>query len=304
MSKSGKTIEDLSFIHHHQIQVGNGSIHLAEAGKKVKQTILFLHGYPEDWQEFEQLMFELKDEFHLLAIDLPGIGQTDLVTSGDKRSIAGVVNELFSSLDLEQIILAGHDVGGMVTFSFLKYFPEKILKAIIMNTAIPGIFPWEDIKRNPAIWHFSFFAVPNLPEELIAGKQRILFNYFYDTISANKNAIPESSRLHYAKAYDNPASLKTSLDWYRTFPQDEKDNGVNATNEVPVLYLRGDKEYADITKYTEGLRKSGLTKVAGKLIPGCGHFAPEEQPKKVAEAIYDFVYGQKIPVKAGKTSSL
>lgn len=284
------TKESLSnSLKHKQINVNGISIAMTEAGNEDNQTILFLHGYPETWIAFEAVMNELKDNFHLLAIDLPGIGKSDPITSSDKHSIAGLIRDLIESLNMKQIVLAGQDVGGMTTYAFLKLYPEKLFKAVIMNTAIPGAEPWNEVKRNPYIWHFAFFAIPSLPEKLIMGKQRILFDYFYDTLSANKDAIGEEKRNHYAEAYNKPSSLKTSLDWYRAFPQDEKDNSVNSSTDIPVLYLRGEKEYGDINKYIEGLKKSGLNNIRGKLIPDCGHFAPEEQPQQVAKAIHDFI---------------
>lgn len=276
-------------IDHRQIDVNGVSVHVAESGNPGLPTILFLHGYPENWRTFEKVMIQLKDVLHVVAIDLPGIGTSDVIASGDKRSIAKFVNDVADRLNYNKFILAGHDIGGMVTYAFLRLFPERLARAIIMNTAIPGIEPWEEVKRNPHIWHFAFYAVPSLPETLAMGKQRPLFDYFYDTLSANKTAIPETDRNEYANAYGKASSLKTSFDWYRAFVQDEKDNAPESSVEVPVLYLRGDKEFGDINNYASGFRKKGLVNIMSKLIPSCGHFACEEQPEAVAGAIQEFV---------------
>ena len=158
-----------------------------------------------------------------------------------------------------------------------------------MNTAIPGVNPWEEVKRNLYIWHFAFYSIPHLPETLIAGKQNVLFDYFYNILSASKNAITEQSRNAYAEAYKNAASLKTSFDWYRSFLQDEKDNADESSTDIPVLYLKGEKDFGDIEKYIHGFKESGVKNIKAGLIPGCGHFAPEEQPGKVAEAIHHFI---------------
>lgn len=276
-------------IHHEQVKVNDCSVHLATAGNKDHQPILFLHGYPETWRAFETVMDQLKDKYYVLAIDLPGVGNSDPIASSDKKHLAKFISAVIKALNVEKPVLAGHDVGGMITYSFIKLFPGMLSKAIIMDTAVPGIEPWEEVKRNPHIWHFAFYAVPSLPEALATGKQRLLFDYFYDTISANKNAISNDRRKEYAEAYGKPSSLKTGFDWYRAFAQDEKDNAGQWPVETPVLYIRGDKEYGDIQKYIDGFKKGGLQNVKGELIAGCGHFSPEEQPGKVARLIDDFI---------------
>lgn len=158
-----------------------------------------------------------------------------------------------------------------------------------MNTAIPGVEPWDEIKMNPYIWHFAFFALPELPESVFTGKQDLLFDYFFKSISANPDFLTSTKKESYVTAYESPTSLKTSFDWYRSFPQDEKDNSQPISVDIPVLYLRGAEEYGDITQYLEGFKKNGLNNIEGGLIPNSGHFAPEEAPEEVARAIDEFI---------------
>lgn len=274
---------------HQQIDVKGISIHLVESGNKSKQTILFLHGYPENWRAFENIMYILKNDYHLLAIDLPGIGKSEKITSSDKLSIAAFLNDLIEKLNLKNIILVGHDCGGMITYSFIRHFANKIAKAIITSTAVPAVEPWEEVKRNPHIWHFAFYAIPNLPESLIEGKQRLLFDYYFDSLTFIKDAFSVDKRKSYADAYANPLSLKTSFDWYRAFPKDEKDNANYIEVNIPVLYLKGDKDFGDIKNYVEGFKKSGLKNITGESIANSGHFTFEEQPYEVAIALDSFI---------------
>ncbi|HEY9256943.1 alpha/beta hydrolase [Chitinophaga sp.] len=274
---------------HNQIMVNGISTHLIEIGNKDKQPVLFLHGYPENWMEFEQVMILLQEEYYLLAIDLPGIGKTEEITATDKRTIADFVKALIEILALKDVVLVGHDVGGMISYAFIRHFSRYLSKAVIICTAIPGVAPWEDVKRNPYIWHFAFFAVPELPEKLIQGKQNLLFDYFYNTISANKDAISTDKRKRYSAAYSSPVALSTSLGWYRSFYQDEKENAKNTTVEIPVLYLKGAKDSGNIDDYMEGFKASGLTNIRGVKIAESGHFAPEEQPETVSKAIAGFI---------------
>ncbi|MBS0031623.1 alpha/beta fold hydrolase [Chitinophaga sp. 22321] len=269
---------------------GGITVHYLEAGHQNNPTLLLCHGYPETAVAFIPLMNLLRDKFHLVAPDLPGIGESGKIDSADKLTIASFLNEFLKTLKLNKPAVIGHDIGGMIVYSLLRHFPDSISHAVIMNTVIPGLSPWEEVKKNPHIWHFAFYSVPELPETLIDGHQQQLFDYFYDTLSFNKNAIPTEKRQQYVMAYQSPASLKTSLDWYRGFSKDEKDNSGLMPTTVPVLYIRGAKEPGNtIADYADGLKKSGVHHVTSKLIDNSGHFSPEEQPAAVANVINEFL---------------
>jgi pimeloyl-ACP methyl ester carboxylesterase len=276
-------------IQHARMIVNDIPIHIVQAGNNNRQAIFFLHGYPENCMAFEQVIGLLRDEYHVLAIDLPGIGGSGKIDSSDKKTIARLISDVIRQLELKNIILAGHDVGGMVAYSLLRYFPENLSKVIIMNTAIPGVDPWEKVKENPHLWHFAFYSIPFLPETLATGNQRALFDYFYDNLSANKNAITENKRDLYVASYLDPTSLTTSFDWYRAFSRDENDNTGYKPIDIPVLYIRGEKDFGDIRQYIDGLKKSGVKHVTGKLIPGSLHFSPEESPQELVREIIRFI---------------
>lgn len=101
------------------------------------------------------------------------------------------------------------------------------------------------------------------------------------------------SRAVYADAYSTPAALSTSFDWYRAFPEDARVNAAFASGPdriaTPLLYLRGEREGGTLATYLDGLRAAGIEHVEGALIPGSGHFAPEEAPAVVWEHISAFI---------------
>ena len=227
-----------------------------------------------------------------MAFDLPGVGRsTGLPRAHDKRTLAGIVRRLADELALTGVSLIGHDVGAQIVYACLRTWPAGIRKAVLMNIVIPGIDPWDEVKRNPAIWHFAFHAVPDLPEAMVAENQRRYFDYFFDTLSASRGGVDDASRRAHAVAYARPESLTAGFEWYRVFPQDEKDNAAGKEGEVPipVLYLRGRQERGDLERHVKGLRESGLRDVRGALIPDSGHFSPEEQPEAVSRALREFL---------------
>ena len=280
-----------AWIRHRVIGEGTAT-HLAEAGPSEKPTVVLLHGWPQSWAAFSRVMLSLRTEAHTIALDLPGIGgSTTPLARNDKRAIAQHLHGVIESLGLSHVTLVGHDVGGMVVYAYLHAYPGELERAAILNVAIPGVAPWDDVVRNPHIWHFAFHTVPQLPEELVSGRQMEYFRYFYNTISATPDGVSLQDRPTYVDAYSLPEALHTGFEWYRAFPQDAKDNEAVRGDVVrtPVLYVRGDHDAGTMEPYLQGLRENGLENLQGKVIPNCGHFSPDEQPELVAAALREFM---------------
>jgi pimeloyl-ACP methyl ester carboxylesterase len=276
----------------HDLQAEGITINLVEGGDPDHPAVLFLHGWPESKIAWKQVMLRLLPEMHVLAVDLPGIGgSVQRPRAYDKHTLAVYIRGVINTLGLSGVTLAGHDVGGQIVYAYLHAYPGELKRAVIMNVVVPGIDPWSEVRHNPYIWHFGFHAIPNLPEALVSGNEAVYFDYFYNALLANSDAIDRTTRDAYAQAYSRPDALRTGFDWYRAFPQDEKDNTATRSEPVdtPVLYLRGEQEGGMLDRYLEGFRNGGLRNIRGQLIPGSGHFAPEEQPEAVAAALREFI---------------
>jgi pimeloyl-ACP methyl ester carboxylesterase len=275
------------------VRVDTAAIHVVESGTAGKPVVVFLHGWPQNAHAFEFIMREAGDSIHAVAIDLPGIGRSTGSDGGDKRSIALKVRTLIRMLGLKRVTLVGHDVGGQVVFSYLTNFVDELEQAVIMDVAVPGIAPWDEVIRNPNLWHFAFHDVPKLPEQLIAGRQAAYFDWFFNAIAKRPSAISPKARREYAAGYETPEALTAGLEWYRAFDRDARENRSFAMSprktSIPALYLRGADESGNIEEYVAGLRAAGLSTIVGTTIPNCGHFSPEEQPRAVWKAISEFI---------------
>jgi pimeloyl-ACP methyl ester carboxylesterase len=211
-------------------------------------------------------------------------------TDGSKRQLAATVHGLIDTMDLHNVTLVGQDVGRMVTYAYLRTFSD-LRRAVIMDVVIPGIDPWEQVLRNPYLWHFAFHSIPELPEKLVQGHQGEYFDYFYDAISADPSKITAEARAVYAQAYATNSALTAGFNWYRTVPQDAAANK-EANSQAPMatrlLYLRGEKEGGHLVDYLDGLRSAGMTHVDHAVVPNAGHFTQEESPEDTWRLIADF----------------
>lgn len=280
-------------LRHEQVNVEGVSIHVVQGGRSEQPSMLFLHGWPESWVLYEDVMAGLSDTTHVVAIDLPAIGLSEGAPKGnDKRTLARYVKGVIQALGLKDVTLVGHDCGGMVAYAYVKAYPDDLKSAVIMNTVIPGVEPWKAVISNPYIWHFAFHSIPELPEQMVMGREDMYFDYFFNILAGPKD-VSEELRERFTYAYCRSEALHTGFEWYRAFRQDVKDNAANKDKvvDIPVLYLRGDHENADIETYLKGLRDNGLKHVEGQIIPDSGHFSPSENPEAVVEALRKFVAG-------------
>jgi pimeloyl-ACP methyl ester carboxylesterase len=285
-------------IRHRQVTAGDVSIHVAEAGPGQGPAYLFVHGWPESWRTWQDLMVLAGETSRVLAIDLPGIGRSQPdTTNGSKLAIARVLHHLIQALDLTDadLTLVGHDIGGMVVYAYLREF-AGLPRAVIMDVPVPGVEPWDDFVRQPFLWHFALHAVPGLPEVLTEGRHEAYFGYFYDLLSAHPGIPDDSSRAEQAQAYAAPAAMSTGFSWYRAFAADVADNARTAPGApvtTPLLYLRGSRERGGyIGPYADGFRRAGVTHVDSALIDGAGHFPQEEATAHTWAAISGFARGR------------
>jgi pimeloyl-ACP methyl ester carboxylesterase len=286
----------MSNFHFRQVAVGDMSLHVAELGDPQGRPVVFLHGWPQSWASWRQVMELAAPDCRSVAIDLPGVGQS----SGgagikSKRELAAIVHRLVGKLGLDRPVIVGHDVGGMTAYAYLRDYQDAA-GVVIINVAIPGLDPWEEVIRNPYLWHFAFHAIPALPELLTQGHQGPYFDFFFDALAAEPGRITPDARATYARAYATDAALSSGFGFYRAFPQDVQDNVANSgvAIDMPVLYVRGAAGYGDIDSYAHGLRAAGVRHLTTSVIPNAGHFIAEEQPAELWRHIHRFITGPRV----------
>jgi pimeloyl-ACP methyl ester carboxylesterase len=280
------------------IKLGNGfvsdtasvngtTIHYVRGG--TGPVVILVHGFPEDWYEWHEILPRLSKKFTVIAVDLRGIGGSKATLAGyEKANMAEDIHQLILRLKLEHVYIVGHDIGGMVAYAFLRSHPEETRGTMIIDVGLPGISPWEEDKVNPVLWHFGFHQMPKLPEQLIAGRQFIYFREaFFDRFSLNNKAITDDEVTHCANSYGAPEQLRAGLEFYRAFPADEKFNAAQQSRlDVPIVLAGADHSVApNIPRIAESLRKNGCSNISIEVIANSGHYVAEEHPEIVAGLI-------------------
>jgi pimeloyl-ACP methyl ester carboxylesterase len=263
-------------------RVNGTSLHYVRGGSG--PAIILLHGFPEDWYEYHRVMPRLAKQFTVVAVDLRGIGVSVATSDGyDAANMAEDVHQLAEHLHLQHVYIVGHDIGGMVAYAFVRRYPETIRGVMLLDAPVPGVGPWDAVKANPIIWHIHFQQTPDLPEQLIAGREAIYFRHFLDS-----GTFSDADVARYARAYAAPEHLRALLEIYRAFPANEKFNAAQRSAiSVPLVLAPGENSPFEklMPGFAEALQGHGCAHVKIEVIKNSVHYVADEQPEAVAQLI-------------------
>ena len=131
-------------------------------GKKV--PLVLLHGFLESSSIWDEIVKELTKERQVICIDLPGHGKSEgLAKVHSMKIMAQAVREVLNELEIQEVSIAGHSMGGYVSLEFLKIFP-MILKSIMLINSTP----LEDTVEKQEIRERSVKLVGNNKEAFVS----------------------------------------------------------------------------------------------------------------------------------------
>lgn len=277
----------------HQMVSSEGlRYHLVTSGKG--PVVVLVAGFPQSCYAWRRVAPLLADDFTVLAVDLPGQGDSDKPLDGyDTRTTARRLHGLLKTLGHQEYVYVGHDIGAWVGYALAHDFPDSLRGVALIDGNIPGVALNSTIDLElPDNWrrfHFLFNAVPDLPEALLAGRERILIDWFFQGKTASaRQTFSQADIDEYERAYSMPGGLRGMLGYYRAVREDIQIHAElkNRPIEVPLLALAADEGSAP--DLYERLQPLG-TDVRGGLIANSGHYIPEEQPEAVAEQLRQFI---------------
>jgi pimeloyl-ACP methyl ester carboxylesterase len=269
-----------------EIATNGATLHVRIGGQG--PAALLLHGYAETGDMWAPLAAELAPDHTVIAPDLRGMGLSSRPEGGynkktQGRDIAGVLD----ALQIDTADLVTHDIGNMVGYAFAAQYPGRVTRFVIMDAPLPGVGPWDQIIRSRALWHFSFQG-PDA-ERLVAGRERIYLDRFWNEFAADPKSFGEAAREHYAKLYALPGAMHAGFNQFAAFDQDAIDNQAFLTQgklAMPVLAVGGEKSFGSMMA---AVMRAAATDVTERVIPNSGHWLMEEQPAATIAAIRAFL---------------
>jgi len=266
---------------------GNGAtIHVRWGGSG--PAVVLLHGYGETGDMWAPLAVELARDHTVIVPDLRGLGLSSKPRGGfDKKTQADDVAGVMTALNVAQADVVAHDIGNMVAFQVAARYPERVRRLVLIDAPVPGVGPWEEILKNPLLWHFRFGG-PDM-ERLVAGRERIYLDRFWNEFSASPPRFSEAARRHYAKLYALPGAMHSGFAQFAAFDQDAIDNRAFLAQgrlKMPILAIGGEKSFG--ATMATVMRAAGDDVTEG-IVPDSGHWIMEENPRATIKLVRDFI---------------
>lgn len=275
---------------HHFARLSQVTMHYVTAGAGT--PVVLLHGWPSTWYEWRHVIGRLTPGWRVIAPDLRGLGDTSRPPAGyDKQTVAGDVRELVGHLGIGRFHLVGHDWGGPTAFALASQMPEAVRTLAIVDVTVPGLGP--DISQGGRRWHHLFHRTPDLPEALVAGRERLYLSWFYSEFSWQRGAITDADIDEYVRTYRKPGALRAGFSYYRAASEDAEANlrlqEAGFRLPMPVLALGGARTEARARGMEPAESLACIAdRVEGGVIPESGHFVPEEQPDALVDRLLRF----------------
>lgn len=276
---------------HRMVTAADLRFHIVEGGSGV--PVILMAGFPQSWYAWRRVMPLLAERYTVIALDLPGQGDSDKPRDGyDTRTTGQRINALIKTLGHNSYFMAGHDIGSWIAYPYAATYPNEVVRLVLLDANIPGVTLRPTIElgfeQNWRSWHFLFNTVPDLPEALLQGRERILIEWFFQKKAANPAGVFSVADIdEYERVYSKVGNLSGMLGYYRAVFEDMAQNKDLAKLKVktPLLALGGDKGSSpDIYEAMKPLCKN----VRGGVIEDCGHYIPEEQPEVLAAKMIEF----------------
>jgi pimeloyl-ACP methyl ester carboxylesterase len=269
-----------------EITTNGVTIHLRVGGKG--PAVVLLHGYGETGDMWAPLATALMSDHTVIVPDLRGMGLSSHPAGGyDKKNQGEDIAGLLDALHIDKVELVTHDIGNMVGYAFAAEHPDRVTKFALLDAPLPGVGPWEEILKNPLLWHFRFGG-PDM-ERLVKGRERIYLDRFWNEFSADPKKFDEASREHYARLYARPGAMHSGFEQFKAFDQDAIDNKAFLTKGMlimPVLAVGGEKSFGPMMATVMCF---AATNVQQAVIPHSGHWLMEENPADTIKLLKDFL---------------
>lgn len=283
--------------HHGSVRAGEITLHYVECGEG--KPLLLIPGWPQSWYAWRKVMPSLAaQERRVIAVDPRGLGDSDKPEQGyDLATVAGDLHRFVDELELMSagtLDVAGHDVGAWIGYAWAVDWPHDIGRLALYDAALPGITPpapagIPSAMVNTRTWHFGFNRLADLPEQLVAGRERLYLKWLFRAKLMDESAIADVDLDEYTRVFSAPGAARAGFNYYRSLFNDggverNRERGENRL-DIPVMAWGASDGVGDTLLRT---MQKAANNVTGGVIESCGHYVPEEAPDTVVRQLMKF----------------
>jgi pimeloyl-ACP methyl ester carboxylesterase len=268
-------IAEINGMRMHYVAVGSGPV------------VILLHGWPQTWFAWRNVMPRLANRFTAIAPDLRGVGLSERTQGGyDKRTVAEDLRALIAHLGAADAYVVGHDMGGKAAYTLAHLYPTIVSKLVLVDCLLPGTENMDALRGGA--WHYGFHMAPDIPEMLTKGRERDYISAQIKAWSHKKDAVGEEAISEYARHYAAPGGMTAGFNYYRALREDAslattlRDRKLS----MPVMTITGRYGVGDKLANALHAEANNLSNVVAE---DSGHFVAEEAPEFFSEKLMAFL---------------
>jgi pimeloyl-ACP methyl ester carboxylesterase len=275
------------------VRVDSGDLHVAVGGQGA--PLLLLHGYPQSGEIWRKIAGDLAGSHRVIIPDLPSMGLSGPAPIPQSLlAVAGVIDALLDALRIdEQVAVVGHDWGGAVGTTLALARRERISRLVFIESALAGAgfeAVWRFDAPHPKLAFIPFLLMEGTAEALVAGREDVFLHALWNTFTGDTSAAPFEHWAPFVAAIRQPGAFTASAGYYRSVYQSAEDTRrfLEAGKlTIPVLPIAGGLSFGDAVAAMAG-NFAGDVRPA-LVLPGVGHFVPEERPAALRDALRTFL---------------
>jgi pimeloyl-ACP methyl ester carboxylesterase len=253
------------------------------------ERVLLISGFPQTRLSWGKLVPLLAARFETITADLPSFGNSGFLTVPATTELVGRIFHAFTAMIGSPLHVVAHDFGAWVAFSWALLFPGDFRSVTLIDAGIPGVTLTNDIQLSDykRKWNFIFQMLPDLPAELVRGKEDVYVGWWFKNKVFKPDAIPPQDVAAYIQAYAREGRMDAAFDYCRNIAEDMEFNAHHFKDKLPIRLLAVGGDHS-IPAMGESL-KPYFQNVTALVIADSGHFVPEEQPEALARALLSFL---------------
>jgi pimeloyl-ACP methyl ester carboxylesterase len=289
MSLNDRSASSISFpttFEIREIETNGVTIHTRVGGRG--RAIVMLHGFGTTGDMWIPMASVLAADHTVIVPDLRGLGLSSKPSGGyDKKTQSQDVGGVMDALSVSRADFVTHDIGNMVGYAFAATSSDRVTRFIPIDAPLPGVGPWEQIVQDPRMWQFGFGG-PDM-ERLVAGRERIYLDRFWNEFSLHPERFDEAKRQHYAALYAMPGAIRAGFAQFAAFGRDALDSKTYLAKgklAVPVLAIGGEAAFGTMMAT---VMRVAATDVQEAIVPDSGHWIMEENPGVTTTLVADFL---------------
>lgn len=278
---------------HDTTQVNGVQLHYVIGGEG--KPVLLWHGFLETWYCWRKILPSLAGRYTVIAPDMRGYGDSEKPECGyDALTLAEDFRQLVAQLGFRQVHLVAHDMGAPPALLYAGTYPDEVLsltyleEPVLLAQHLQQIFKFApESMHDGGLWWWTFFLSADLPEKLIAGREREFLTYFYSKYCYDPNSIGTEVVDEYLRTFTAPGGISGAIGVYRAIFESIAQTEPFAQNKIqtPILALGGEMSMGDRVR---SAIQSVASDVRGGAVERCGHFIPEERPDYLVEQLFTF----------------